>query len=468
MEILRVAPMLGVLASLISALALYDKFGVYTFVIVTPLVYSGLMLCSYERKLKYQWQVFIIGLIFSLLCSCRIYHEVLRPLREPVTLTNAYGTVESIRTWGRGYAAVIDADDFGCYVSWRKFADMMPGSRIKFNGVTRKFKEAKHDGSFDEERYFRARNISGWINISGIEDLPERFSLPLMRYRLSSALTIYMPDRTAKYLKAAWLGERDSELNKKHVKWGTSHLLAVSGFHVGIVILIAGYFFGRNTILLSVILWAYILLTGAAPSALRAGLMLQTGLFARVLKRPVMGVNSVCVAGVMLLLWRPFLFWDIGFRLSLLCALTLTAMFDVRKSLWFAISTIAFLVTFPQIAMTFKTVPLAGIILNLFAPFYFAFAFTISSVCAFLRLMNFPLSEYLMLSCEGIFVIFERLAESIANAFPYLMHWNFLTAWTGTGTLILILCRYFNFSWVKTLMLMTGITLFAFMIFIMI
>ena len=460
--------MLGVLASLISALALYDKSGVYAFIIVVPLVYSGIMLCSYEHKLKNQWQVFIVGLIFSLLCSCRIYHEVSRPLHEPVTLNNAYGTVESIRTWGRGYVAVIDVDDFGSYVSWRRFADMMPGSRIKFNGVTRRLKESKHDGSFDEERYFRARNISGWINLSGIEDLPEKFSIPLMRYRLSRSLTIYMPDRTAKYLKAAWLGERDSELNKRHVKWGTSHLLAVSGFHVGIVILIASYFFGRNTILLSVILWAYILLTGAAPSALRAGLMLQTGLFACVLKRPVMGVNSVSVAGVMLLLWRPFLFWDVGFRLSLLCALTLTAMFDLRKVFWFMISTIIFLVTFPQIAMTFNAVPLAGIILNIFAPFYFAFAFTISSVCAFLRLMNFPLSECLMLSCEGIFVIFERLAESIANAFPVLMHWNFFTAWPGTGTLILILCRYFRFSIMKTLMLMTGITFFAFFIFMMI
>ncbi|MBQ3693938.1 MAG: hypothetical protein II884_04110, partial [Synergistaceae bacterium] len=61
MEILRAAPMLGVLASLVSSLALYDKFalalynksGMYAFVIVTLLVYSGIMLFSYERKLKY-------------------------------------------------------------------------------------------------------------------------------------------------------------------------------------------------------------------------------------------------------------------------------------------------------------------------------------------------------------------------------------------------------------------------------
>ncbi len=461
--------MLGVLASLVSGLALYDKFydtfNVYAFIIAVPVVYSGVMLCSYTREFKHQWQVFIVALIFTFLCSIRICNEISRPLPEPITLNGAYGTVESIRTWGRGYTAVIDIDGIGSYVSWRRFADIMPGTRIRFSGVTRKFKVSKHDGSFDEERYFRARGISGWINIKDVHELPKRFSIPLMRYRLSRALTIYMPNRIASYLKAAWLGERDNELNKQHVKWGTSHLLAVSGFHVGIVILIAAYFFRKNILILSVILWAYILLTGAAPSAMRAGLMLQVGLLARVLKRPIMGVNSVSVAGVLLLLWRPFLFWDIGFRLSVLSALTLTSLADIRKVLWPLISTIVFLVTFPQIAKTFHNVPLVGIILNLFAPFYFGFAFTIASACAFLRLMNFPLSQYLVLASEGIFIIFERLAEYIANHFTFIMNWNFFTAWIGTGTLILFLCRYFNFSLTRTFILMAGISFFAFIIF---
>ena len=460
--------MLGVLSGLISGLALYDRLGLYAFVIVIPVVYSGIMLCSYERELKHQWHVFFIALIFTLLCSLRIYHEISRPLHEPVTFSDATGTVESIREWGSGYIAVIDVDGTGSYVSWRKFSDLMPGTRIRFSGVTRKFRESKHDGTFDEERYFRARNISGWINLSGIRELPKRFSIASMRYMLSRKLTIYMPKRTAEYLKAAWLGERNKELNDKHIRFGTVHLLAVSGFHVGIVIFIAMYFFGHNnfnTILLSLILWAYILLTGAAPSAIRAGLMLQVGLIARILKRPVMGVNSVCVAGVMLLLWRPFLFWDIGFRLSVISALTMTSLTDIRKFLWPLVSIIAFLVTFPQIAKTFHTVPLVGIILNLFAPVYFAFAFTIASSCAVLRLINFPFSEYLVRISEGIFVIFECVADYIANHFTFFMSWNFFTAWIGTGTLIFFLCRYFNFSMTRTLILMTGITFFAFMIF---
>ena len=108
MEIIRRAPMLGVLVSLVSGLALYDRFGVYAFVVAVPLVYSGIMLCSYERELKHQWQVFFVALIFAVLCSFRIYHEVSRPLpNESITLNDASGTVESIRTWGRGYMNIV-------------------------------------------------------------------------------------------------------------------------------------------------------------------------------------------------------------------------------------------------------------------------------------------------------------------------------------------------------------------------
>ena len=58
--------------------------------------------------------------------------------------------------------------------------------------------------------------------------------------------------------------------------------------------------------------------------------------------------------------------------------------------------------------------------------------------------MNFPFSEYLMLSSEGIFVIWETLAEFAANIFTLKVGWDIHTAWVGTGTLIYFLCRYFK------------------------
>ena len=132
---------------------------------------------------------------------------------------------------------------------------------------------------------------------------------------------------------------------------------------------------------------------------------------ARLIGRKANGVNSVSVAGVLLLLWRPFLFWDIGFRLSVLSALTI-AMMPRRKITWLIISTVVFLVTFPQVAYTFRSVPAVGVILNTVAPYYFFVAFSVASCAAFLRLIHIPFMKYILLAVEGGFMLWEKQAET--------------------------------------------------------
>ncbi|MBR0251929.1 MAG: hypothetical protein IJQ57_01125, partial [Synergistaceae bacterium] len=61
MEILRRSPMFGILISIISAMALYDKFNIYAFIVGVPLIFSGIMLCSYEENLPEQWKVFCVA-----------------------------------------------------------------------------------------------------------------------------------------------------------------------------------------------------------------------------------------------------------------------------------------------------------------------------------------------------------------------------------------------------------------------
>ena len=73
MEILRRAPMLGVLAAVISGAALYDRAGGWAFVVIVPAVYAAVMFCSYEWELPDQWRVFAAGLVICALCSLRMY-----------------------------------------------------------------------------------------------------------------------------------------------------------------------------------------------------------------------------------------------------------------------------------------------------------------------------------------------------------------------------------------------------------
>ena len=464
--------MLLILVSIISSLALYERAPTGAF-FLAPGIFFVTALATFTYKSPGEAKIFFIGLALTLLSLLRIFYVISQPDSAPENFQNETGTVINLREWGRNYVAVIKTERHGNLVTRLHFAELMEGTRINFDGSTRAFKK-NNNSSFNEKYYWKARDVSAWVSLKNIRELPERFSLARLRYKISRELAIKLPALTRDYLRAAWLGERSKDLNDRHRQWGTSHLLAVSGFHVGLVILLAKIFLGDRNFLISIILWLYVLLTGAAPSAMRAALMLQTGLLANIFERRANGVNSVCAAAVMLLLYRPFLFWDIGWRLSVLAALTITALLgnlNIKK--FFAYSLLVgpcvFLTTYPQIEQTFNNVPLVGIILNLFAPFYFSFAFMISSLIALLKLIGFPFMNLFVSSAEGIFILWEKFAALLAGAVNVNVENYFFIffplSWIGTGLLIFLLCRYLRLPAVRTVILVTGFSAAGFVMF---
>ena len=160
----------------------------------------------------------------------------------------------------------------------------------------------------------------------------------------------------------------------------------------------------------------------------------------------------------------PLLFWDIGFRLSVLAALTIAAA-SPKGVMVLAVSPLVALVTFPQVSYTFGGVVLAGLVLNIAAPLYFSFALTMASGLGILRLLNVPLLSWAMFAIEGIFLLWERVADLVAELLPYSLGWNYLIAWAGTGTLMFCLCRYFRLAPLRTLAVTVAGTLAGFMMF---
>lgn len=131
-------------------------------------------------------------------------------------------------------------------------------------------------------------------------------------------------------IAALTLGEKsqfEDQARNRYSSIGVSHILAVSGMHVGIICQLIGLFIGGiprsnrwllwlRQCLLIVLLWAYASLTGMSASVLRAVLMYTVAALAICLQRKAYTWNSLAFAACAMLLWQPAYFYNLGFQLS--------------------------------------------------------------------------------------------------------------------------------------------------------
>ncbi|MFA5990952.1 MAG: ComEC/Rec2 family competence protein [Candidatus Doudnabacteria bacterium] len=103
---------------------------------------------------------------------------------------------------------------------------------------------------------------------------------------------------------------------------GTSHIIAVSGYNITIMILalaVLSRFFGRRFSFwfTSAIIIAFVLITGASASVIRAAVMGFLLLVSSNIGRQYSVAPALFFAGGIMMLINPkILFWDIGFQLS--------------------------------------------------------------------------------------------------------------------------------------------------------
>jgi len=339
-------------------------------------------------------------ILLTTLCSLRI--ALILTALPPQTARAEFNAVVTMSSaFGRGQALIVQSAE-GDFLVKRPTGEIYKlGETLALKGWIRPFQNVGDNSKFDEATFWKSKGVMAEIVVSGIEkEASESLNLHSLRQIIHEKFKI-IPETMRGYLDAMWTGFRDSELNDKHQSWGTSHLLAVSGFHVG---LIAGimecilhffrFRFRARSIVLSFFMWIYVFISGAAPSAMRAAFMFQVGIFAGILGRRVNAVNSVAVAASIMLSYSPFLFWNVGWRLSVIAALTITALSHLildeklRKWTWFIIPPAVYLTTYPVVSSVFDSVPVVGIVLNFIAVPFFAFVFPFISIVALLGILQ--------------------------------------------------------------------------------
>ena len=130
----------------------------------------------------------------------------------------------------------------------------------------------------------------------------------------------------AEALLLGWRNDVDEATQQQFRDAGITHLLCVSGLHVGIVAWLAGallFFLGRKRwqrvvkgVVQIGVVWLFVLLTGMAPSTMRAGVMFSLLIVGGMLQRMPNSFNNLCTSMLVLLMVNPMLLFDVGFQLS--------------------------------------------------------------------------------------------------------------------------------------------------------
>jgi competence protein ComEC len=260
-----------------------------------------------------------------------------------------------------------------------------------------------HDYAFDPRAWSRSRGIAGRIRplttVAWVRDGHGMASaLDRVRIRVERSLLTRASSASSGVLVAIVTGSRggiDAETRARFAANGAAHVLAVSGLHLG---LLSVAVFAALRWLASwltpltarvpadrVAAWAvvplvlaYVALTGAPASAVRAGAMTLTVLAMIIAGRRPSGVHALCFAAVLMVGSRPHWLADVGFQLSVSATLSLVLASRVARGAprlptrWvdrlvssLRVSTVATIATAPVLLWHFGQVPLASPITNL-------------------------------------------------------------------------------------------------------
>ena len=125
---------------------------------------------------------------------------------------------------------------------------------------------------------------------------------------------------------------------------GAIHILAVSGLHIGIILLFLNFLFqpienlknGKLMKLIIIIacLWTYALLAGLSASIIRSVAMFTALSIGMASDRPTEVKNSLVISLFFLLLLHPFYLFDVGFQLSYTAVFSIVWLQPVFSGFW--------------------------------------------------------------------------------------------------------------------------------------
>jgi competence protein ComEC len=387
---------------------------------------AALFLIMYIRKNMYMG-IFLLLFLFIGLGASYLHTK---------EFNNKYTALLNSKTF-EGYVIDKDSDSYVVknyklnykivLYSYKKF-NIVPGDYITFDGTVYERPEYKKEIMNSKGINAYIKNKSENIVIKKNNNI---LLLPVkIKYKLNTAL-IGIDKEGGSFISGLITGytkEMTDETKADFKDLGISHILAVSGFNVGIIfyfmVLITNRLNAKSRYLLTLLVcFIYTTMGGFEPSIFRAFLMISIIITSKLLNRFYDIVSGITLSAYIMLLINSFYIFNIGFLLSYAATYGIILLnkdiedklperFNKIKS-EIAVSLAAFLSTLPLILWYMGYFSLISLLINVIISPFVAFATIFSFLSGFLySIINLKIILY---PSVLIGVLFIKFINFIAN-----------------------------------------------------
>ena len=311
---------------------------------------------------------------------------------------------------------------------YTKYKKIKVGSEIKLTGKFKDLNKMSYE-SFDYGRYLRSMGYKGLIYLKDYSIVGNNLMYEYI-YKAKSYIsnTIrYLYKTNSDFINSMMLGQKDDlSQNEKlmFTRTGTSHIIAISGLHTGILSGLIIFMMGKinkiyKLIVLSTMMFIYSTMVGNSPSIIRAIMFMISLYLSFFLDRKMDKISTLSFIGILFVINNPYIIYNISFQLSFLATLSIIYFYGyINNKLNIKIISLtlsANILTIPIIYYNFEGIPLVSILGNIIiVPFI-----GIIIYLAILSLILFNINIYI----SGIVVYINRfiletiyvLLEKISN-----------------------------------------------------
>jgi len=291
---------------------------------------------------------------------------------------------------------------------WMYHTIVKIGNQILLTGIIQKPKDKLYYGEYSYRDYLKFKGIR-YILYADHQDRCDLlkanksiFNFPRyindLRLKLSKQIEENFDSLSSSYIKALILGDRSDipeNIKNAFINSGVIHVLAVSGLHTGYIVLILMGFSGRFNVILRLIfiflgLFIFTHIANLSPSVIRASIMSIVVLLSFIIQRSNNLLNSISIAGLIILLMNPLDILNPGFQLSFGAVASIAIIYPILKNNFLANNLKPFWKYFSDLMLISLSVSIGTF------PFVVSYYEKFSLIALFANLLIIPLTGIIL------------------------------------------------------------------------